>query len=47
MIDEEVRMLQGVMKLRHRFALANVVLAPAIIETINALDEKAAAELGR
>jgi hypothetical protein len=41
MIDEEIRMLQGVMKLRHRFALANVIMAPAIIETIDSLDDAA------
>ena len=39
MIDEEVRMLQGVMKLRHRFALANVIMSPAIVATIESLDE--------
>jgi|688.fasta_scaffold02878_9 hypothetical protein len=39
MIDEEVRMLQGVMKLRHRFALANVIMSPAIVATIDSLDD--------
>jgi V8-like Glu-specific endopeptidase len=39
MIDEEVRMLQGVMKLRHRFALANVIMSPAIVATIESLDD--------
>jgi len=41
MIDEEVRMLQGVMKLRHRFALANVIMSPAIVATIESLDDVA------
>jgi hypothetical protein len=32
-------MLQGVMKLRHRFALANVIMSPAIVATIDSLDD--------